>query len=120
VETLNAMNRARIDLVSRWGRELWRVISVDRLRNGHDAGIVHQKLDHAAEDNFQQLLAMARQRGELVPHADVRLLGQTLQALGENATARYLEAPTTSRRAVADSLAAQTSLLVTPYLETAP
>ncbi len=34
--------------------------------------------------------------------------------------ARYLDASATSRRAVAESLAAQTSLLVTPYLKGAP
>ncbi|NIP15115.1 MAG: TetR family transcriptional regulator [Pseudomonadales bacterium] len=118
--TLNAINRARIDLVSRRGRELWRVISVDRLRQGDDAGAVHRRLDAAAGEMLQRLLAMARQRGELVADVDVHLLGDTLEALGEQAMARYLDASATSRRAVAESLAAQTSLLVTPYLKGAP
>jgi AcrR family transcriptional regulator len=119
VETLDAINRARIDLVARRDRELWRIISVDRLRNGQDAGAVHQRLDKAAGERLEQLLALARQRGELVPDADVALLGDTLKALGERAVARYLEASAASRRSVAESLAAQTSLLVTPYLEPA-
>ncbi len=93
---------------------------MDRLRNGEDADTVHQRLDHAAGDRLKELLALARQRGELAADADVGLLGDTLQALGERAVARYLEASTSSRRAVAESLAAQTSLLVTPYLEPAP
>ena len=63
---------------------------------------------------------LAFKSGELAADADVGLLGDTLQALGERAVARYLEASTSSRRAVAESLAAQTSLLVTPYLEPAP
>jgi AcrR family transcriptional regulator len=119
VETLNAINRARIDLVARRDRELWRIISVDRLRDGQDAGAVHQRLDDAAGERLKQLLALARQRGELVPDVDVGLLSDTLKALGERAVARYLEASAASRRSVAESLAAQTSLLVTPYLEPA-
>jgi AcrR family transcriptional regulator len=119
VETLNAINRARIDLVARRDRELWRIISVDRLRDGQDPGAVHQRLDDAAGERLKQLLALARQRGELVPDVDVGLLSDTLKALGERAVARYLEASAASRRSVAESLAAQTSLLVTPYLEPA-
>jgi AcrR family transcriptional regulator len=119
VETLNAINRARLDLVARRDRELWRIISVDRLRDGQDAGAVHQRLDDAAGERLKQLLALARQRGELVPDVDVGLLSDTLKALGERAVARYLEASAASRRSVAESLAAQTSLLVTPYLEPA-
>ena len=113
---LNAINQARIDLVARRDRELWRIISVDRLRNGQDASTVHQRLDHAARNRLKELLALARQRGELAADADVGLLSDTLNALGERAVARYLEATTASRRAVAESLAAQTALLITPYL----
>ena len=62
---------------------------------------------------------MAKGQGQLAQEVDVLLLSDALEALGESAIARYLDGSTTSRRAVAESLAAQTALLVTPYLRPA-
>ncbi len=120
LESLNAINRARIDLVSRRERDLWRIVSAARARHGQEADPLRQRLDDATADRLKMLLAMAREQGQLAPSVDVQLLGDTLQALGESAIARYLNTSTPSRRTVAESLAAQTSLLIAPYLRTAP
>lgn len=118
LETLNAINRARLDLISRRERALWRAISAERPHE-QGAGGTRHRLNDPAGDSLERLLAMAKGQGQLAPEVDVQLLGDALKALGESAVARYLDAATTSRRAVAETLGAHTALLVTPYLRPA-
>jgi AcrR family transcriptional regulator len=118
LETLNAINRTRLDVVSHRDRDLWRVVSIELFRNQRDAGHIYQLIDAAAHEKLQLLLNLARQSGDLDANIDTRLLADTLFALSQHAFSHYMMEPSISKTMLLQTLQDQTTLLVKPYLPT--
>jgi len=116
LETLHAINRARLDVVSHRDRDLWRVVSIELFRNQREAGHIYQLIDEAAHDKLRSLLNLAQDAGHLDPYIDTELLADTLFALSQHAFSAYMVEPTASKTALLKTLQDQTALLVRPYL----
>ena len=117
LETLNAINRIRLDVISHRDRDLWRVVSMELIRNQREAGHIYQLIDAAAHEKLQRLLNLAQSAGHLDAYVDTELLADTLFALSQHASTYYMMEPTTSKTALLKTLYDQTVLLVTPYLQ---
>jgi AcrR family transcriptional regulator len=116
LETLDAINRVRLDVISHRDRDLWRVVSIELFRNQHQAGHVYQLIDAAAHEKLRRLLNTAQAAAHLDPGVDTELLANTLFALSQHASSQYMLEPSASKTALLETLHDQTALLVTPYL----
>ena len=117
LETLNAINRTRLDVVAHRDRDLWRVVSIELFRNQREVGHIYQLVDAAAHEKLQKLLNLAQDAGHLDPYVDTELLADTLFSLSQHASSHYMVEPTTSKTALLKTLHDQTALLVRPYLQ---
>jgi len=117
LDTLNAINRTRLDVIAHRDRALWRVVSLELLRNQREAGHIYQLLDASAHEKLRKLLNVAQSAGHVDPYVDTDLLADTLFALSQHSSTRYMMEPTTSKTALLKTLNEQTALLVAPYLQ---
>jgi len=117
LETLQAINRTRLDVVSHRDRDLWRVVSMELIRNQREAGHIYQLIDAAAHEKLQELLNLAQGRGDIDPYIDTELLADTLFALSQHASSQYMLQSTSSKTELLKTLHDQTALLITPYLQ---
>ncbi len=117
LETLNSINRTRLDVVAHRDRDLWRVVSIELIQNQREAGHIYQLIDASAHEKLERLLNLAQGTGHLDPYVDAELLAETLFALSQHASSHYMMEPTTSKTTLLKTLSDQTALLVTPYLQ---
>ncbi|MEJ2088865.1 MAG: helix-turn-helix domain containing protein [Gammaproteobacteria bacterium] len=115
-EALDAINRIRLELVANEDRALWRIVSIELMRDNHEASEVYQLIDRTAHGVLEALLNQARAAGELEANADVGLLADTLFCLAQQNLSRFLFADNADPEAALESLSRQTRLLVAPYL----
>ena len=118
--TLHAMFREDLDAVSQRDRESWRVVAVDYMQQQGEAAHLYELIDAKSHENLLSLLESARAQGELVKSVDPQLLADTLFSISYHAVWRYILEPSTAKSELLAALEAQTSLLLTPYLQRQP
>ena len=52
LDTLNTINRTRLDAISHRDRDLWRVVSIELFRNQREGGHIYQLIDAGAHEKW--------------------------------------------------------------------
>ena len=116
LESLNKMNRARVDIVVHRERDLWREVLIDFFKMDLSADSMYQITETAGHQTYARLLQLAQNTGELDPLVDCDVLAQILFSNSEYAFMRFIMDQQMSKTAVLKMLFEQTSVIIGPYL----
>ena len=116
VDTLSRLNQIRFSLFSGQERALWKIAALEGFSQAGDADPAYQLADDTAHTALDRLLALARDHGELTAGADAALIAATLSSLTRQAVFNFLIKPSASLDATEATLSAQTTLVISPYL----
>ena len=118
LDSLYALNRCRLEVISHRDRDLWRVVAMDVWQDTGSSGHVFDIIDVDAWRTLQTLLNRAQGLGHLDPYVDVDLLADTLHVLSQQAFSRYIMDARRSKTELLKTLQDQQRLVVIPYVRT--
>ncbi len=125
---LHHINQLRLDFFWRQDPALWRQLTIDIMQRDSDAEALYQRVDSAAHERLAALLHKGQRLGELHASVDASVMAHAIYALSEYAMvvtciddstgAESSDGATLAakQRGLSESLAAQVSLLVQPYV----
>ena len=116
LKTLQLINRARMNVITKGDRELWRIVSISVYQQENTATHIYQLIDQTTHRVLIRLIHRAQESGELDSSVDAELLTDTLFGLSEICFGRFIISSEIDPQLLLDHLHAQYELIISPYL----
>jgi AcrR family transcriptional regulator len=115
-EALDALNTLLFAAVADGDRELWRIATLEYLRQPEDPVRVFRLVDGTAHEQQKRLLVLAQNRGELADEVHLSILTDVLLDLADHALLRFILNPERPVDAALEALGTQMRLVLSPHL----